>query len=86
MLPGKLPPLLAADDSSQILNRSLDRSSVRQGTYDGRSFSPSPRDSSIHSQTIPCPIGWPREFVLSGHPFQPLKIAGVHDHDRDHRL
>lgn len=29
-LPGKLPPLLAADDSSQILNRSLDRSSVRE--------------------------------------------------------
>ena len=29
MLPGKLPLLLAADDSSQILNRSLDRSSVR---------------------------------------------------------
>jgi hypothetical protein len=27
---GKLPPLLAADDSSQILNRSVDRSSVRK--------------------------------------------------------
>jgi hypothetical protein len=27
---GKLPPLLAADDSSQILDRSLDRSSVRK--------------------------------------------------------
>jgi hypothetical protein len=30
VLPGKLPSLLAADDSSQILNRSLDRSSVRK--------------------------------------------------------
>ena len=30
MLPGKLPPLRAADDSSQILNRSLHRSSVRK--------------------------------------------------------
>jgi hypothetical protein len=30
VLPGKLPLLLAADDSSQILNRSLDRSSVRK--------------------------------------------------------
>ena len=30
MLPGKLPPLLAADDSSQILNRSLDRNAVRK--------------------------------------------------------
>ena len=30
MLPGKLPSLLAADDSSQILNRTLNRSSVRK--------------------------------------------------------
>ena len=88
MLPGKLPSLLAADDSSQILNRSLDRSSVRKEPTMG-GVSHQVRGIQVFTpnlQTNPCLIGWTQEFVLSRHPFQPLKIAGVHDHDRDHRV
>jgi len=57
VLPGKLPPLLAADDSSQILNRKFGSKFGSQGTYDGRSFLPSPRDSSIHSKQVSAQSG-----------------------------
>ena len=80
MIQGKLPPLLAADDSSQILDCCL--GPQRDPRWEELLTKSEAFKYSL--QTKPCPIGWRQECVFNGYQFQPLKIAGVHGHDRDH--